>query len=145
MSNRVKKTKYQKRNCFGLSGLNLKNIPYDGDSRETLDRAHVKYVLPKGAFMSTFVQKLGLIWLKVAFYFSYSGHKCNCWLKIVNHWDKRDNDDICTGKETKSGLKIVRMETDAATHTRYESYELWAFDRFQRYVEIVRKRNEKVL
>ena len=49
-----------------------------GDSRETLDRAHVKYVLPKGAFISTFVQKLGLIWLKVAFYFSYSGHKCNC-------------------------------------------------------------------
>ena len=25
------------------------------------------------------------------FYFIYSGHKCNCWLKIVDHLDKRDN------------------------------------------------------
>ena len=27
---------------------------------------------------------------KVAFYLSYSGHKCNCRLIIVNHLDKRD-------------------------------------------------------
>ena len=46
----------------------LKDIPYNSDSCETLDSVHVKYVLPKGAFMSktvvTFVQKVGLIWPK---------------------------------------------------------------------------------
>ena len=52
----------------------------------------------------------------MAFYVSYSGHICNCWLKIVNHLDKRDNGVMCTGKEMKSGLKLVRMETDVATH-----------------------------
>ena len=64
----LKKAKYQK--CiFSLSALNLKDIPCNGDSCETLDMFHVKYVLLKGAFMSktvaTFVQKVGLIWLKV--------------------------------------------------------------------------------
>ena len=53
----------------------------------------------------------------MVFYFSYSGHKRNCWLKIANHWDKRDNGVMCTGKEIKSGLKLVRMEIDVATHT----------------------------
>ena len=47
---------------------NLKDIPSNSDSPKTLDRVHVKYVLPKGAFMSitvaTFVQKVGLTWLK---------------------------------------------------------------------------------
>ena len=56
---------------FRLSELNLKDIPYDGDSRETLGRAHVKYDLPNGALMSktvsTFVHKLDLIWLKGGF------------------------------------------------------------------------------
>ena len=36
-------------------------------------------------------------------------------LKIVNHWDKRDNGVMCTGKEIKPGLKLVRI--DVATHT----------------------------
>ena len=102
---------------FWLSALNLKDIPYNGDIRETLNIVGVKYVLPKGAFMSktvaTLVQKVGLILLKGGFYFSYSGHKCNCWLKVVvPHWDKRDNGVMCTGKEIKSGLKLIRMETD---------------------------------
>ena len=39
------------------------------------------------------------------------------WLKIVNHWDKRDNGVIHTGKGIKSGLKLIRMETDVATYT----------------------------
>ena len=56
-------------------------ILYHGSSRETLDSVHVKHVPSKGAFMSktvaTFVQRVGLIWLKVAFYFTYSEHKCN--------------------------------------------------------------------
>ena len=46
----------------------------------------------------------------MALYFSFSGHKCNCWLKIVNHWDKGDNGVLCTEKEIKSGLKLARME-----------------------------------
>ena len=65
------------REFFWLSALNLKDIPFNDDFRETLDRAPVKYVLPTGAFMSkiiaTFVQKVGLIWLKVAFHFRCSG------------------------------------------------------------------------
>ena len=53
----------------------------------------------------------------MAFYFSYSGHKCHRWLKIVNHLDKRDNSVMCTRKEIKSGLKLVLMEIDVETHT----------------------------
>ena len=53
--------------------------------------------------VASFVQNLGLIWLNGGV-FSYSGHKCNCWL-------------MCTGKEIRSGLKLVRMETDVATQT----------------------------
>ena len=56
---------------FWLSSLNLKDIPYNGDSCKTLDRVHVKHVLPKVAFISktlaTFAQKVGLIWLKRGF------------------------------------------------------------------------------
>ena len=33
-------------------------------------------------------------------------------LKIVNHWNDHDNGVMCTGKEIRSGLKLVRMETD---------------------------------
>ena len=75
----------------------------------------------KVAFMSKtvsiFVQKVGLSWLQGGFYFSYSGHKYNCWLKIVNHWDKRDHGVMCAGKEIKPGLKLVRMETDISMQT----------------------------
>ena len=42
---------------------------------------------------------------------------CNCWLKIVNHWHKRDNDVMCTRKDIKPGLKLVQMEADIAMHT----------------------------
>ena len=48
---------------------------------------------------------------------SYSGHKCSCWLKIVNHCDKRDNGVMQAGKEIRSGFKKVRTKTDVATHT----------------------------
>ena len=41
----------------------------------------------------------------------------NCRLKIVNHWDKRDNGVMCTEKEIKSGLKLIRLETDVAAHS----------------------------
>ena len=61
--------------------------------------------------VASFVQKVGLIWLKGGFYFSYSGHKCNCRLKIVKPLGKRDNGVMCTGKEIKSSLKLVQMET----------------------------------
>ena len=65
----------------------------------------------------TFVQKVGLLWLKSGFYFSYSRHRRSCWLKIVSHWDKRDNGVLCTGRDIKFGLTLVGMETDVATHT----------------------------
>ena len=35
-----------------LSALDLKDIPYNGDSHETLDRDHVKHVPSKVGFMS---------------------------------------------------------------------------------------------
>ena len=60
-----------RRELFWLSELKLKDIPYNGDSRETLDRIHVRYILCKGAFVSktvaTFAQKVGLVWLKGGF------------------------------------------------------------------------------
>ena len=54
---------------------------------------------------------------KVAFNFDYSIHKCDCWLKIVNHWDKPENSvSMCGGKKT--GLKLLLMETKVEAHTR---------------------------
>ena len=56
---------------FLLSELNLKDIAYNSEPREPLDRVHVKYVLSKGAFMSKtvaiFVENVGFIWLKGGF------------------------------------------------------------------------------
>ena len=67
----AKEDRISEEKLFWLSVLNLKDISYHGDSHETLDRVHVKSVLPKGAFMSktvaTFVQNMGLIWLKGGF------------------------------------------------------------------------------
>ena len=40
--------------------------------------------------------------IKVAFDFDYSVHKCDPWLKIVNHWDKRDNSVLCAEKNNSS-------------------------------------------
>ena len=65
--------------------------------------------------VATYVQKVGLIGLTGGF--GYSGHKFNCLFKIVNHWDKRDNGVMCTGKEIQSGLKLVRSETNIVVHT----------------------------
>ena len=36
---------------------------------------------------------------------------------IQDHWDKGDNGVMYTSKEIESGLKLVRMEADIATHT----------------------------
>ena len=58
------------------------------------------------------LSKKGLIWLKGD---SYSLQKCNCWLKIVSQWDKRNNGAMCGGKEIKCGLELFRMETKVAT------------------------------
>ena len=54
--------------------------------------------------VATFVEKLGLTWLKGAFLLllvTQDTYRCNCWLKIVDHWDKRDNSVMCTGEEIK--------------------------------------------
>ena len=118
-----KKTKYQKRNFLGLSALNLKDRPYNGDFRKTLDRAHVKYVLPKRCIYVRdcchLCPKSGLNLAKRWLFTSViqDTNSCTWWLKIVNHRDKCDNDVMCIEKEIKSGLKSVRMETDVATHT----------------------------
>ena len=49
--------------------------------------------------VATFVKKVSLILLKGGFYFSYSGHICNCRLEIVDHWDKCDNGVMCAGRK----------------------------------------------
>ena len=52
---------HTRREIVWPSALNLKDLPCNGDPRETVDRVHAKYFLLKGAFMSkniaTFVQK----------------------------------------------------------------------------------------
>ena len=50
-----------------FSPLNFRDTPYNGDSSEALDRVRVKYALPKGAFMSKTVKKMGLIWVNGGF------------------------------------------------------------------------------
>ena len=44
-----------------------------------------------------------------------------CWLKIINHWDKRDNSALCAEKKAKSGLELLTVETEVATHT-FQAY-----------------------
>ena len=62
----LKKTKYLKRNFFVFYTKFERHTT--GDSRETLDRAHVRDILSKGTFMSktvaTFFQTVGFIWQK---------------------------------------------------------------------------------
>ena len=67
--------------------------------------------------VATFVQKGGLIWQQRWHFtsFDHSVHKCDCWLKIVNHWDKRDNSVMCAEKK-KFGLKLLLVETEVAKH-----------------------------
>ena len=36
---------------------------------------------------------------------------------LTMHWNKRDNNVMCAGKEIKSGLKLVQMETAIAMYT----------------------------
>ena len=55
----------------------------------------------------------------MAFYFDYSEQKCGCWLKVVNHWDKRDDSTLCADRKIKSGSKLLLMETKVATHTQW--------------------------
>ena len=66
--------------------------------------------------VAIFVEKEGLIWLNSGFLIQLFRTQCNRFLKIVYHWDKSDDGVMCTGKEIKSGLNLIRMETDVATH-----------------------------
>ena len=79
----------------------MKDIPCNGDTRETLDRVHAKYVLHKSAFMlknvATFVQKVALIWLKTAFLLQLFGTQMYFLALNCYHWDKRDNGVMCPG------------------------------------------------
>ena len=34
--------------------------------------------------VTTFVQDVGAIWVRDAFYFDYLGHTCSCWFKLLN-------------------------------------------------------------
>ena len=58
-----------RREFFLRSALNFEDIPYNGDFCETLDRVHVKYVLPKVEFMpktvANFVQKWAYLFISV--------------------------------------------------------------------------------
>ena len=52
----------------------------------------------------------------MGFHFDYTVHKCNCWLKTVNNWDKLDNSVLFAEKNIESRLNLLLMETEAATH-----------------------------
>ena len=85
---------------FWLSALNLKDVPYKIDSPETLDRAHVKYVLSKSKICVQNRCQLGpkgglnlaKRWLFISVIQGANG--------IVNHWDKPD-DNCAQGKKMK--------------------------------------------
>ena len=64
--------------------------------------------------VATFVKNEDLIWQQGGFFFDYSVHKRDCWLKIVSRWDKHDNIVLCAEKK-KSDLKLLAMETKVAT------------------------------
>ena len=49
-------------------------------------------------------------------YFDYSVHKCDCWLKIVNHWDKSDNSVLC-GETTDYILFKIASNRDRGINT----------------------------
>ena len=66
--------------------------------------------------VTTFVHKKGLFWLLSGLCFDYSVHQCHFWRKTFNHLDKRDNDVMCAVKKIYCGLKLLRMETEVATH-----------------------------
>ena len=57
----------------------------------------------------------------MAFYFDCSVHKCDCWLEIVNHLDKRDSSVLCTEKKIKSGLKLPVMHGDKGSNIYRQS------------------------
>ena len=63
------------------------------------------------------LQPLSKKWLNLAKWWLFISAVQDAGLKIVNHWHKRDNGVLCTGKEIKVGLKLARMETDVATDT----------------------------
>ena len=81
-----------------------------------------KYVLPKGAFLSktvaTFVQKVGLIWLKCGFFASIiQDTNVVVGLKLLTTTTNVTT-VLCTqGNKIKSGFKKVRTKTDVTTHT----------------------------
>ena len=62
---------------------------------------------------------MGLIWLKVGFlrFTVIQDTNVILGLKLLTTGANLQNGVMCTGKESKSGLKLGRMETDVATHT----------------------------
>ena len=51
----------------------------------------------------TFVQRSGQIWPKKWLLLKLFRELCNGSLEIVDHWNKRDNNVMCPGKEIKWG------------------------------------------
>ena len=120
----LKRTKFWKIKTFLFSALNLKDVPYKNDSPEPRTGLMLNMFCTNMHFcfvkiVASFVQKpkSGLNLANLTFYFSYSGPKCNCWLKSVNHWKKPDDGVMWAGKENKSGLKLVRIKPDVAKNT----------------------------
>ena len=81
---------------------------------QNLNRAHVKYVLPKAAQNCCQLCPKRELNLAKRWHFASIIQVAKV---IVNHWDKPNDGVICAGKENKASLKLVRMKTDVATHT----------------------------
>ena len=90
--------------------------------REILDKVHVRYVLPKGAFMSktvvTFIQKVGLIWLKGGLLLQlFKDTNVIVGLKLLTTSTNATTVLCAQGKRLNLVQKLIGMETDVATDT----------------------------
>ena len=111
----LKKTKFWKIKIFLTFCRNDSPKPWAGIMLNVFGPN--MHFCPKSLLALSKKQNVDLIWLKGGFYFSYSGHKCRCWLKGVNHWKKSDDGVMCAGKENNSCLKLVRIKPEEATNT----------------------------
>ena len=57
------------------------------------------------SYVATFVQEVGLTWIQGGLLFRYSGHKCYCWLKIVD-FCKHDYEFMLAEKR-KDGSELL--------------------------------------
>ena len=98
---------------FFPSALNLKDIPCNDDFRETLDRVHVKYVLPTGALCPKSLPPMSKKWANLAkrwlFISAFQDTNVIVGLRLLTTGTNVTT-VFCAQGRNKSGLKLARME-----------------------------------